>query len=621
MVNSWRWNTKAVFLPLLLLTLLLVVACGAAATATPVPEPTSAPAPQAAPAATTASDQPEPTRRLFIATPVANIPTPTPAGQVETGEVVTDRLIIIMDSPTRQGTLDCSLTGSATVQNRASTEYMTNLDRFNGEIIPMLATEWKMSEDARTWDFKLRQGVPWHFGYGEFTARDVENTLHYNINESCKTSYADYFRNNPDVDPQVISDYEIRFHMKHRPETIFDTYAWRGLPITSKAQWDTGCPNGAADYQAGPGGEIGYCAAGEPTVEAKPARTGPYQFVSYEKGVGYVYERVPYDHYRVNPDFQELELRFVKEPATRLAIMLAREGHIAEINRSLLQEALDDGLEVMDSQVPGVGAWMSFGGLYYDSTLADKYDPDIPWAAPGETGKKVRMAMNKAIDREQINRAIFAGLGERLWVNALYPSFPGGYNSEWEESWDELYGYDPEKAKELLAEAGYPNGFELPIVWYTSTGLPETPDFMEAIAGMWQEIGIEPDLQAWEPSRWREYYRGAKTNCCVYSHRSYAAPPATRIHFFFSPERFHRAYVSDAITEKRNRALNSLDVNEANGLWLEILNEVFYNHGGVPLFSLPVQAVIDPEVVAEYVFLGPLGGQYISLEYVKGVRE
>ena len=291
------------------------------------------------------------------------------------------------------------------------------------------------------------------------------------------------------------------------------------------------------------------------------------------------------------------------------------------VSRALLQEALDGGLDASNSQVMAVGAEVFIGGLFYDSSLVANFDPDLPWAAPGDTGKLVRQAMNKAIDRDKINRAIFAGQGERMWVAGTSKDFEGAFNSKWADDWEELYGYDPQRAKELLAEAGYPNGFELPIVWYTQTGLPETHDFMEAIAGMWQEIGIEPDLQAWEPSRWREYYRGAKTNCCVYSHRSYAAPPATRIHFFFSPERFHRAYVSDAITEKRNRALNSLDVNEANGLWLEILNEVFYNHGGVPLFSLPVQAVIDPEVVAEYVFLGPLGGQYISLEYVKGVRE
>jgi ABC-type transport system substrate-binding protein len=188
--------------------------------------------------------------------------------------------------------------------------------------------------------------VPWHFGFGEFTAADVENSLNYYINEGCKASYSDYFRNNPDADVEIINEYEVNFHMRVRPEVLFDHWVgFRGLHMTSKVQWDSGCPNRVADYQPGPAGEVGYCAAGEATVEAQPARTGAYQFVSFEKGVSWLYERVPYDHYRVTPDFKELELKLVKEPATRLAIMLARESHMAVINRSLLQEALDDGLE------------------------------------------------------------------------------------------------------------------------------------------------------------------------------------------------------------------------------------------------------------------------------------
>ena len=64
----------------------------------------------------------------------------------------------------------------------------------------------------------------------------------------------------------------------------------------------------------------------------KPARTGPYEYVSFEEGVGWEWRRVDYDHWRVNSDFAEIEIKDVRESATRLAIMQAREAHIGTIN-------------------------------------------------------------------------------------------------------------------------------------------------------------------------------------------------------------------------------------------------------------------------------------------------
>lgn len=74
---------------------------------------------------------------------------------------------------------------------------------------------------------------------------------------------------------------------------------------------------------------------------------------------------VPYGHWRVDPDFAEIEIKDVKEPATRLAVMLAREGHIAAINRALLSEAINAGQEVVDSSVTANTTFSLFGGLYY----------------------------------------------------------------------------------------------------------------------------------------------------------------------------------------------------------------------------------------------------------------
>ncbi|MFQ6029678.1 MAG: ABC transporter substrate-binding protein [Dehalococcoidia bacterium] len=526
-------------------------------------------------------------------------------------------MVAVLSTPTRQSSLDCQVTGSATVNHRPSVEFMLAVDNNTGEIIPSLATEWSITPDGRTWNFKLRKDVPFHFDMGEFSADDVVNSMAYYTNEECKASYSDFFRNNPGADLEVIDDFEINMHMRERAAVNFDYWLseYRGVPMSSAQQWNQACPGGSAEY------ERGYCVASTPQVEAKPARTGPYQFVSFEKGVNWEYERVAYDHWRVQPDFPELEIKMVKEPATRLAILLAREGHLGAVPRALNQEALDGGLEVLDASVEAITAFMLFGGAYFEKSLAAEYDPTVPWATPGEIGRKVRMAMNKALDRDLINEAIFDGQGSKQWVATLHPAFPAGYNPEWEDKWEELYGYDPERAKELLDEAGFSDGFAFPIKVFRLSGVPEMPDYMEASAAMWEAIGLQPKLEEIEFQRMRELYRGAQTQGMIYPFRGPAAPIDTRVHFYFSAERFFRAPATDTIQATKDIALNSIDRDAANVLWQEVADELFDEVHTMPLFTLPVQAIVDPEVVSQYVWLGVPGGNYTALEYVKAVRK
>ena len=91
--------------------------------------------------------------------------------------------------------------------------------------------------------------------------------------------------------------------------------------------------------------------------------------MSFEEGGGWEWSRVDYDHWRVNPDFAEIEFKDVRESATRLAIMQAREPHIATINRALVQDAIDDGLEVVDSSVRSVTAFALFWATGYATGL------------------------------------------------------------------------------------------------------------------------------------------------------------------------------------------------------------------------------------------------------------
>jgi len=541
-------------------------------------------------------------------------PTQAP-NQARTDKLVTDKLIAVLAVPTKQSALDCQVTDSATVNHRPSVEYLLGVDHATGEIVPMLAEEREAADDLQSFKVKLRKGVQFHDAFGEFTADDVVHSWAYYTNDGCKASYSDYFRNDPGTEIDVIGDHELVIKTVERPALLYDYWLseYRGVPISSRAQFDQGCPQGSAQY------EQGYCALGAKGVEANPARTGPYEYVNFEKGVSWEYDRVPYDHWRVNPDFAQLEIKMIKEPATRLAILLARGGNVGSVPRALNQEALDGGLDIVDSSVEGLTTFILFGGAYFDKSLEAAYDP-MPWALRGEVGKKVRMAMNKALDRDKINDDIFDGQGSNQWVATLHPEFDG-YSPDWDAKWDELYGYDPERAKELLAEAGFPNGCEVREKLFTLSDVPEQPDFMEAAAGFWEAIGLKPKLEEIEFSRWREHYRGLETQCCVYPFRGPAAPIATRVHLYFSPERLFRSPATDTITENKNNALNTTDPAEAARLWKAVADELFFDVHTMPLFILPVQAVVDPEVISEYVFLGSPDGNYTNLEGIKGVRK
>ena len=594
----------------------------AAASDTPAPvRATNTPAPQGS------QLQPTPTQRASVIQQAT--PRPTLAPSEQEGVLVTDLLIVVLDPPSLESMLDCEVTGSGVVNYRMSMEYMVDANRYDGSYDPMLATEWGISDDGKVWNFKLRQGVQWHDDWGEFTAQDVAHSLAYYTNDGCRASYSDYFRNNPGAAVEIINDYEINMAMQQRPAVDFVYWlsGFRGMPISSKAQWDQGCPNGEADY-----GEAGYCALGRNATYEKSARTGPYEFASFEEGVGWEWTEVDYDHWRVDPDFSEIEIKDVREPATRLAIMQAREGHIGSVNRALLQEAVDNGLEIIDSSVTATMAWAIFGGLYYSTgetpegyveeyDIVGSRDEEMPWNIPGETGRTVRIAMNKAINRDELNEAIFEGAGARQWVGGIVPDFPAGYNPEWEERWEELYGYDPERARELLAEAGFPNGFSFRIPSYPLGGVPELPDMLEAMAGYWSEIGLDPELDPIEFSNWRNEYRGLNTECCIYPHRGPAAPIDTRVHFYYSAERFFRMYTSDDIQNWKEQALRALNEADATENWQKVSNEIYDQVGVIPGWTLPISATVDPNVVSEYVFLGPNNGTFIYLEYVKGVRE
>src|SRR5262247_1576360 len=215
------------------------------------------------------------------------------------------------------------------LQNDPYLETLLDLDAKTGAFIPRLAEKWEASPDMKEWTLFLRKGVPFHFGYGEFTARDVVHSHALMLREEAVATFVGMWRNVEEV--QVINDYQVVFRMKGPATTLPYALSRSGdLRMVSKAQWDK---------------------EGLEGFEKRPAGTGSYQYLERQLGQSITFERVD-NHWRgERPAFQELEIRQSREDATRLAALLSGEAHVVDLPRELQPEALNRGMKLLSSQL------------------------------------------------------------------------------------------------------------------------------------------------------------------------------------------------------------------------------------------------------------------------------
>jgi ABC-type transport system substrate-binding protein len=580
-----------VFVPLLL-ALSLAIACGAAATPTPaLPAATKAPAPiAAAPVAPAA-----PAAAAATATPVPTAaPRPTPAPTVAAKPRV-DRLKIAIEPLPYDSNVPREATSSAFLPLRPFMEFLVDVDMKTGQFVPQLATKWEASSDFKTWTFHLRKNVSWHFGYGQFTSKDVLHSLEHILTKESTHSDTEVWKTlvgeNAAAQVMLPNDHQVVFNLK-RPNldmAVWQVTPYRTLAMMSKTQWDK---------------------EGIEGVRKRPTGTGPYQFKERPPGQYMLLERVE-NHWRHTPEFKEIQMFFPPEDTTRLAMLLAGEAHIADFPRSLQKQALAKGKKLIPSVIPLVFAQYAMGGLFFDTP---ELDPTLPW-----TNIKVREALVRAVDKKEIQRTIFEGKGEPMINHYYLPSLPG-WNPEWEKQYEAMYAYDPEKAKRLLVEAGYPQGFKVTIVATVLPGLPEMPQLSEVLGLYLNRIGLKTEIVNMEFSKLRDLYRVRKTHGMMWGLRGTWRPIDENIRIYnYSKGKTVHTYVDKFIDQKYDAYIASIDPAEREKLLREVGDYKFKNYDHIPVVWLYVEIGVDPSVVAEYNY-GRITGVYTHLEYIKSVR-
>jgi peptide/nickel transport system substrate-binding protein len=357
--------------------------------------------------------------------------------------------------------LDVSLTSDGgdwpVVENYG--EYLIS-QQPNGDLVPGLASSWKVSPDGKVIDFTLRKDVKFHSG-DPLTVKDVVFSTERGRgkNASVKTRLSTFER------IEAIDDYHFRMYFKQPDVTFIPN---RGaVMIVSKTYYDR---------------------VGEETFSRKPVATGPYKFVRYEGGEYLDLERFE-DYWGTKPSVKEVRFLFVPEDTTRLAKLKAGEVHF--IN-SVPYNSVKELENSPNLKTVRLALHSPTRGIIFQTL-----NPKTPWY-----DKRVRQAMAYAVDRKTIVNTLLNGipnLGAWLAPEEL------GYDPSLRD-----YPYDPKKAKQLLAEAGYPNGFDLNFYWPVSGRVPMVREICEAIVSYFEAVGIRTKLIAEETTPFTARRRAAK---------------------------------------------------------------------------------------------------------------
>ena len=319
---------------------------------------------------------------------------------------------------------------------------------------PSLAESWSVSRDGLAYEFVLRRGVKFHNGE-PVTAEDVKFSLERYRGGGAAT-LKERIAGVDALDAQ-----RVRVRLK-QPWPDFMTFY--GTPATGAA-WVV--PKRYVER------------VGDDGFKRAPIGAGPYRFVSFTPGIELVLEANE-SYWRKPPSVKRLVFRSVPDDNTRLAMLKRGEADIAYSIRGPLAEELrrTPGL-TLKATSPTFTEWLTF---------IEQWDPKSPWA-----DRRVRLAANLAIDRKALNDSEYLGLA-RVSSSII----PRDFQYYWPAP---AYPHDVAQAKKLLAEAGYPRGFDAGEVVtdtvYAATG--------EAVINNFLEVGIRAKLRPLERAA---FYKG-----------------------------------------------------------------------------------------------------------------
>ncbi|MGP1394638.1 MAG: ABC transporter substrate-binding protein [Inquilinaceae bacterium] len=333
----------------------------------------------------------------------------------------------------------------------------------NQELLPGLATSWGPTDDPLIWEFNLREGVTFHDG-SPFTAADVKFTMERagNVPDS-PSGYGTYTADIASV--EIVDDLTVRFHTDSPVPLMANNLSTIGIVSAKHGEGAT-----TADYNSG-----------KTAIGA-----GPYKLVEYVPGDRIVLEAFD-DYWDGRPEWDQVVFRPITSAPARVAALLAGDVDVVEAVPTADVEQLSGNPDVVLSQ--GISNRVIY--LHLDS---DRESSPFVTAKDGGAidnplrDVNVRRALSMAIDREAIVEDVMEGIA--IPAGQLLPE---GFFGTSETI--EVPAYDPEGARAMLAEAGYPDGFALTVHSPNDRYINDAA-VAQAIAQMWSRIGLQAQVEA-----------------------------------------------------------------------------------------------------------------------------
>jgi peptide/nickel transport system substrate-binding protein/oligopeptide transport system substrate-binding protein len=434
------------------------------------------------------------------------------------------------------------------------------------ELQPGLAEKWDVSADGLKYTFYLRKGVKFHSG-DLLVADDVIFTFDRMLDPATKALNTDFL--------DMIAGAKERMDGKATSTSGLRKMDDNTVEITLAAPFAPFLANLAT-----PAGSIFSKKATEKAGKdfgVKPVGTGPFKMDNWTFNSEIQLSAFD-DYFRGRPKFDILIMKIVPEPQT-MALMF-RKGELdvfdLDFARSQIPEFKKDA-QWKDHIVSGPRV-----GTYYTS-INEKIPPfDNP---------KVREAVMYAIDRQTLIDKLYYGTG--IPAKGILAPGLAGYNPDLPG-----FKYDPEKAKALLKEAGFPNGFEMTL--NQTTDSPTTLKMNEALQAMLAEVGIKAEIKQMDSAAWSGTRKEGKLGSYSTSWSADYNDPDNFIYTFFAPRNSVARswnYENQAVQDQLEKARTMTDMQARYKLYQDIENSIVYkDFAFVPLFHLEHLFVVQPKV-------------------------